>query len=805
MVLGSMPSRAQPLPDTTFSLPLVRSVSFSGNTLFRDETLRTRVRTQPNRRLLNIPGVTWWLWLYQLGEDGPFGKAINKALVSGGELPAFLNPAVVAADVERLRNFYEQEGFRAANVNARIDTMRAGKRAHITFEIDRGPATFIRRVAYDGLDKLNIDQRRRLARNALIVPILLDPDVPLHYEANNQRYAESVLLAERRRILTFLRNEGFARATRDSIRALVFPHRPDSFDITFRIRPGPRYRFGDVQFIVNGPEPRAAPRADTVETGAGTVEWQMAGESKLDAGLLRRTLRFNPGDYYDLSRLLETKRRLEATGVFAFTDILALRPDTVRSDSIRRLPHRIDLRTRRRHQVRFETFVQQRSGAFSGADDELGTGLGGSYANANLLGGGETYSLRLSGALAASLDSTLFTSGQAEVATSLIFPYLIKPFSPLDRRLDLYDARTRLSFSLLTARRTDLGLIIRGRGNARGRLEMQHTPTVTSLVDLLDISLSNPDTLGGFQRNFLDQILGREDSLVTDPVQRAQILEDYTQPQINNALRYTFRAATVNPLRRDRGYSYEAALEVGGNLPYLLDRFIFTPDIAEGTVPGLPFFGGGRQSEGLLYRQYVRFVTDVRHYQALSTNAVLALKFIGGIAHPTGKAQVVPFDRRFYSGGALSVRGWRLRDLGPGAASFDAATDGEGSTNILGGDIKLEAAAELRSVFLRNVLAADWLAVIFADAGNVWFGPRNPGFSRTDPDAPTGVFAPDRFYREIGVGTGTGLRIAFEYLIVRFDLAYKIYDPGQPDRKLFPDGRPLAARPTLYFGIGHAF
>ena len=162
------------------------------------------------------------------------------------------------------------------------------------------------------------------------------------------------------------------------------------------------------------------------------------------------------------------------------------------------------------------------------------------------------------------------------------------PFGSLDRLLNLYQARTRLSLSLLTARREDLRLIIRGRGNTRIRLEMQHTPTVISLVDLLDLSLSNPDTLDGFEEAFLDNILGPVD----DPVQRAQILEDYTQPQINNALRYTFRSANVNPLRRERGYSYEAAFEIGGNLPYLLDRFVYTPDLLEGSLPGLPFFGG---------------------------------------------------------------------------------------------------------------------------------------------------------------------------------------------------------------------
>jgi len=320
---------------------------------------------------------------------------------------------------------------------------------------------------------------------------------------------------------------------------------------------------------------------------------------------------------------------------------------------------------------------------------------------------------------------------------------------------------------------------------------------------LLDFSLSNPDTLDGFQVRFLDRILGTGDSLlVTDPVQRAQILEDYTEPQINNALRYTFRSARVNPLRRERGYSYEAAFEIGGNLPYLLDRFVFSPDSIEGSLPGLPFFGSDPSSNRLIYRQYVRFVGDLRRYQPISRSTVFAWKFIGGIAQPTGSAEVVPFDRRFYSGGASSVRGWGLRELGPGGASFSSGATADDEINVLGGDIKLEASVELRTTFLQNTLAANWIFTLFADAGNVWFGPRNPGFGNVEGGQPSGRFAFHRFYKELGVGSGLGLRLAWDYLILRLDLAYRVYDPARPSKGLLPNGLNGA---TLYFGIGHAF
>lgn len=812
-MLGAGPVAAQaqqiqPASDSLRAPLLIDAVRFVGNDLFADEVLRTRIRTAPNRRFLGIPGFTWWLWLYRLGASGTFGNRLGRALMDGGEPPAYLDSLIVNADVERLRLFYQQDGFRQAQVTAHIDTTTQGIK--VAFEIDPGRPTYVRSVAYDGLDGLDAAQQLRLARASLLQPEALDAEAPLRFRPHRQRYSEPLLLEERRRLLTALRNEGFAAVTRDSIQAVITPASPDSFDVRLRVEPGPRYRFGPVHFEVTGPEERPGMRLDTLDNDAfrdgltrELVTWHIRNESQLDTDLLTRSLQFRPGDWYDQSQLLATKRRLEATGVFAFSDIVSLRPDTSAGNDAPWIPHRITVRTRPRHQVRFETFMVQRSGLLGGVGNELGAGLGVSYENANLFGSGESFRLSTTGSIAADLDSTLFSSAQAEVTTSLALPYLVAPFGGLDRWLDLYQARTRLSLSLVTARREDLRLVIRGRGTARMRLDLRHTPTVSSLVDLLDVSLSNPDTLSGFQVRFLDRILGPGDSLlVTDPVQRAQILEDYTQPQINNALRYTFRAARVNPLRRERGYSYEAAFEIGGNLPYLLDRFAFSPDSLEGSLPGLPFFGGDRSANRLVYRQYIRLVGDLRRYQPVSGSTVFAWKFIGGIAQPTGRAEVVPFDRRFYSGGASSVRGWGLRELGPGGASFRTGNTAGDETNLLGGDIKLEASAELRNTFLRNTLRANWIFALFADAGNVWFGPRNPGFGNVEGEQPSGRFAFDRFYKELGVGSGLGLRIAWEYLILRFDVAYRVYDPAEPDEGLFPNG---LNDPTPYFGIGHAF
>jgi outer membrane translocation and assembly module TamA len=778
-------------------------VSFVGNTFFSDGELRQRIRMLPNRRFLGLPGFTWWRWVYQLGDSGILGRRIGNAFKSGGEPPAYLDSTTVERDVERLEIFYEQQGFRQANVTATVESTEARDRVRLAYRISAGPPTYLRRVTYDGLEQLTARQKERLARGSNLELVRSEGGDSLHFRVAAQRYTKPLLLEERQRLLAFLRNEGYARIARDSIRALVYQPAADSFDVTFRVQTGGAYRFGDVQFRVLGLEEGAQTIIDTLnvasaETASGwgpVVTARVEQDRRLRSSLLRRSLQFEPGAPYNRDDLLATKRRLESTGIFTFTNILPQADDTVHTSSGTELflPHRIELRTRPRHRIRAQTFMLQRSGVLGG-ENEIGTGIGLTYENANLLGGGETFRLGTSGSIAADFDSTLFSSAQAEVTTSLTSPYLIRPFSGLDDALNLYDARTRISLSLLTARRDQLRLNIRGRGTARLQLEMQHTPTITSLVDVFDLSLSNPDPQEGFRELFLDRVIGPDDDpIITDPVQRQQIIEDYTEPQINTALRYTFRSSNTNPLRRERGYSYEASGEVGNTLPYLLDRFVTSPDTLENSIPGLPFLRASESSR-LVYRPYVRFVGDLRRYRPLSRGTVLATKLLGGVAHPIGRPDVVPFDRRFYAGGASSVRGWGLRELGPGRSVLDTTSTTQ-TANVLGGDIKLEGSIELRTTLLRDVLAANWMGAAFVDAGNVWFGPRNPGNQ-------AGRFEFDDFLSEIGVGTGVGVRFVWSYLIVRLDLAYRVHDPVPQQQGLFPDG---LRRPQLHFGIGHAF
>jgi len=780
--------------------PLITGVRFKGNPVFPREQLELYVRTSTNRRILNIPGATWWRWIYQFGAETLGGGSVGRVFMATGEPPAFLDSTTVAADVEQLRLFYLREGYRDAAVRFEVTPPSDLNRVEVTFRIEAGQPTFLRNIAYVGLDSLTTTERREMLEESLFHARLGPSSLSsLQLQPEGQRYSEPLLLEEGRRLLGYLRNRGFASATREGIHAVVYPIRPDSFDVTFAVDLGERFLFGDVFMSVVGPDPDAPDRADSTflsstdpSTKGGMLHASFSQEPRLNFSLLERTLQFRPGDVFDQSRLIATKRRLDAAGVFMFTDLLESAPDTTGTTEMPRRVHFYTLQTRVRHQIRFETFMLQRSGALADSDNELGAGLGVTYSNLNLFGGGEAFRIRATGSISADLAGLGgFTSAQWEVNTSLSWPYLTFPMGRFDRLSSLYDARSQLSVTFLAARRDALRLILRGRGGASYRFELRHNESLTSFVDLVDITLSNPDTLDGFNDIFLTDIL----NAVDDQVQRAQIIEDYTRPQFNNALRYTIRSMTTDPFRRTVGHSREASIEIGGNMGYLLDRFVFTPSKLEGSLPGLGLFGGGSEAR-LIYRQYVRASTDFRSYRPVGRRSILAVRANVGAAHPVGRADVIPFDRRFYAGGASSVRAWRLRELGPGAATFQSDNDSlstEG-TNILGGEVKLEGSAELRVTALQSFMEARWIVALFADAGNVWTGPRNPGSG-------AGQFRLRTFAGELGVGAGFGLRLAWDFLIVRLDTAYKVHDPRRQGEFLPDDFN----KPVLQFGIGHTF
>jgi outer membrane protein insertion porin family len=183
----------------------------------------------------------------------------------------------------------------------------------------------------------------------------------------------------------------------------------------------------------------------------------------------------------------------------------------------------------------------------------------------------------------------------------------------------------------------------------------------------------------------------------------------------------------------------------------------------------------------LEYYKYLRFSLDMRRVDPIDKNTVLAYRFNSGFAYSYGDNTSLPYEKFFFAGGSNSIRAWRPRRLGPGSAkpplAEEPVKDGIYNYDIeKPSEILLEASVELRQKLFGFVNGA-----IFIDAGNVWsFRPVNT----QDEDGNIiednrSQFKINRFYKEFGVGTGFGLRFDFSFLILRFDVGIKVYDPAR--------------------------
>lgn len=190
------------------------------------------------------------------------------------------------------------------------------------------------------------------------------------------------------------------------------------------------------------------------------------------------------------------------------------------------------------------------------------------------------------------------------------------------------------------------------------------------------------------------------------------------------------------------------------------------------------------------FSQFVKLDVDYRFYFKIRKLGKLVYRFAGGVAKPLANLSVLPYEQSFFAGGPNGIRAWRARTLGPG--SYDPSNSSARFDKI--GDIQLESNLEYRFHIFKSFYGA-W----FVDAGNVWS-------LNVNPIKPNGNFETDRFYKEIAVGSGFGLRYDFSFFVVRFDAAIRIHDPqyAEGNRWTF-DKQPIRKTSILNFGIGYPF
>ena len=194
----------------------------------------------------------------------------------------------------------------------------------------------------------------------------------------------------------------------------------------------------------------------------------------------------------------------------------------------------------------------------------------------------------------------------------------------------------------------------------------------------------------------------------------------------------------------------------------------------------------------LAFAQYAKADIDLTRNVRLDYNNELVFHFDLGVAYPYGNSTILPFEKRYFSGGANSVRGWSVRSLGPGKF---VGTDGRIDFINQTGDMKLDMNVEYRAKLFWKFGGA-----LFVDAGNIWT-------LRDYPDQPGGQFQFSEFWKQLAVSYGLGLRLNFDYFIVRFDMGMKAVNPAYETRRehlplLYPK---LSRDFAFHFAVGLPF
>ncbi len=778
------PLRAQASnSDSTNVEDVVRRVRFSGNDFVKDRTLENLVRTRTNREFLGIPRFTPWYFIWR-ASNGRFG-----------EDPSYLDRQIVVNDMERIALYYESLGFLNVEVDTTIVEFRTDK-IEVSFIIDEGEPSNIQSLSYTGFpDFPNPETKRRfLIQSPLTRRALNDSTFRVDRQYNSQE-----LKNEQLRILSFLKNNGYASVERDSVTAFVKLDSANALllDVLFSIEPGSIYKFGDLEVkLADGIPPDSYTQLDTLSGEPFTADTNkifLAKEPETDTkfSLLSDQILFTPGETYNEELYLQTVKEFQNLGMLYIRRFgqnkNGIRPDFTKEE----IPVYFDLETITKHSISTELFGMKRYG--------FGTGFGIDYSNNNVFGKAERLSIGANASFEYVSSSTLEEIAPGDTLQSSLLrsyelrgeysvPRIAFPFSFLDNTRYFTSALTR--YSLSYSRSDQLLFDINSDVRFNYQYEVQHNDRFSSFFDLIELDIVDTSPTDRFNDSL--KVEFGENSL-----EYIRILQDF-EPQISSVIRYTFRSQNTDLIKRNYGYFSEYSISAGGNIPYALDRFIITPDTLESTLP--PLFG--LSNNELTYSRYVKLTADYRKYYPISNSAVFGWRLFGGIAHPYGKNEAIPLNRRFFAGGSNDIRGWAPFQLGPGEIASDEVT-------INGGEIKLAAFTEARQIFLRDLIGANWHAAWFVDAGNIWYGPRNNFNSATttninsnteaslQEELERGRFKFDSFYKQIAVGSGLGLRLDWEYVVVRFDFAFRAHDLQEGwfnNRKLY-----------FSFGIGHSF
>ena len=456
---------------------------------------------------------------------------------------------------------------------------------------------------------------------------------------------------------------------------------------------------------------------------------------------LARNIMFGTNEYYDNERVSLTYRRLTQLSIINSASVqFAESSDSTSTE--RFLDCAILLSPARIRNITFEVNGTNNIGNL-GVNGSLG------FTNRNLFRGAERFTVSLQGGIEA--QQLLINGGNEEASASplafntvefgpeftLEFPRFLIPFLK-ERTAKSANPRTQLSAGFSFQRRPDY---TRNRFRFSLPYSWNETDFKRWTIVPLEVSFVEIDKSQAFQDRLNE---------INDPY----LINSYNDQFIPvGRITYNFNNQALT--NRPRVFYYLSELETSGLLMRSIYNAFNAPenDNDQYTLFGVPF------------SHYAKVIQEVRVHRNYNEKTQLAYRFYGGIGIPLNNLTALPFEKSFFGGGANGIRAWQARTLGPGSfrnpyTSFDRI-----------GDIHLEANVEYRFDLIDFFEGA-----FFVDAGNVWLL-REQLNDQGEVARPGGTFKPSEFLSEVAVGAGFGLRLNFDYFLIRLDAAVQVKDP----------------------------
>lgn len=703
----------------------------------RKSDLIPYIKQKPNKKIF---GARFHLGLFNLSNIDK-NKWPHSWLRNIGEEPVVYDKAATEKSVEQIRSYIASKGYFDSRVTDSIKIIN--RKSEVFYNINLKTPYTVRNLYYEFADSTI-----RKLFNFDSVNCLIERGKP---------YDVDVLQAERTRFERFIKDRGFYGFSTDHIYFRI-----DStignrqVNIYYGIRnfmrlekngvpvfvPHSTYRIRNIYIY-----PDFVPR-DVLEGGEAylqsldTLNYKdyifISPREKpvLKYDQILHSLYLRPGSVYNVSNTEQTQNHLMTLKTFRLVNIffkeVDLSGEEKDKDKELLLDCFIQLTPLDQQSYKIELEGTNTTGDFGGALNLV-------YQHKNLFHGAELFNLKLKGSYEAlSQNDTLRklrSTQEYGIETSLRFPKFLLPVLKAERFIKKYNPSTtiiaaynyqKMPFYTRTMANASFGYT----WNARTYRTHIVNPLQLNLVNLLSIDESfrkKIDTTSYLAYSYKDvMILGGNYSFIFNN-QKIQKSKDYWFLRLN--------------------------AEVSGNMLSAVSK-----------LAGLTKKNGSFNILGQPYAQYFRADVDLRYNVILNDVSSTVYRGFLGIGIPYGNSKAIPFEKQYFGGGANGIRAWQVRSLGPGSYKHEET----GFINQTA-DIKLEANAEYRFKLF-------WIleGALFLDAGNIWT-------YNTDESRPGSKFVLKYLLDDIAVGTGTGLRFDFKFVIGRVDMGMKLRDPAIHD------------------------